>query len=183
MKASLKKGALLLSEPHLADVNFSRSAVLLVEHGPSGSIGFVLNQPLKIFLADFMDELPMQSSVYQGGPCERNSLHFIHTLGSVVTDSIEIIPGLYWGGDIGSLIDAYRSGYAKEADLKFFIGYSGWDAQQLDAEIDMRSWVIASTTAHEIMYSQPSQIWRQSLKNMGHKFAIMSNAPLDPSWN
>ena len=72
-------GMLLIAEPFLKDPNFTRSVVLLCEHKPEGSFGLVLNRKTKHTLEDLIPELVgMKNVVNDGGPVQRDTLHFIH---------------------------------------------------------------------------------------------------------
>lgn len=182
----LNKGKLLLSEPHLADANFIRSVILLVEHDENGSVGFVLNQPLNKTISEVMpDYTSIKNLLHHGGPCERNTLHFIHTAGNIVKDGSEVIKGLYWGGDHQQLLEGMLAGKIKENQVKFFVGYSGWGELQLQAEIDMNSWIIATPKLPQIFETDSKLLWKLILQGMGthSKYNIISNAPLDPNWN
>ena len=65
---------LLLAMPQLADPNFSRSVVLMIEHGPQGSFGLVINHPSPIKASELLESLEMQwggedaAVVWAGGP-------------------------------------------------------------------------------------------------------------------
>ena len=66
------KGDLLLSEPFLADTNFERSVVLICEHTDEGALGFVLNKPSLLTLADVVEEAAgFKQLLYTGGPCSK----------------------------------------------------------------------------------------------------------------
>ncbi len=93
------KGALLIAEPSIiGDASFNRSVVLLAEHNDEGSVGFILNKPLKHRLKDFVPEVNSNLRVYNGGPVEQDNLYFIHRVPELIPDSIEISNGIYWGG-------------------------------------------------------------------------------------
>jgi len=92
-----KKGRLLISEPAMDDSNFFRSVILLAVHNKIESVGFVLNQPTKIKVHHLIENFPKSSfPIYIGGPVEKNSLHYVHTLGEKIEGSQEILDGLFW---------------------------------------------------------------------------------------
>ena len=100
-----KKGRLLISEPTLTDPVFFKSVVLLTHHSDEESIGLVLNQPTKIHLNEILNNIPLSDfPVYIGGPVEKNSIHFIHTLGDLIPNTEKVIDGLYWGGDFDTVL-------------------------------------------------------------------------------
>jgi putative transcriptional regulator len=96
----IEKGLLLISDPSIiGDSTFNRSVILLTEHNGSGSVGFVLNKPTPHTLHELIDDIHADFVVYDGGPVEQDNLYFIHTLPQLITNSIEIADGIYWGGD------------------------------------------------------------------------------------
>ena len=74
---------------------------------------------------------------------ESDHLFYIHTLGRLVPGSIEIAEGLYIGGDIDVILSYIRSGNTVEGHIKFFLGYSGWEAGQLEEEIANIYWIVS----------------------------------------
>ncbi len=94
------KGDLLLSEPFLADTNFERSVVLICEHTDEGALGFVLNKPSQLTLADVVEEAAgFEPLVYTGGPVQQDTLHFVHRSSALREGSDDLGGALYWGGD------------------------------------------------------------------------------------
>ena len=74
-------GILLIADPFLKDPNFLRTVVLLCEHQTEGSFGFVLNRPIQNTLDELIPELEGHPiPVFDGGPVQKDSLHFLHQL-------------------------------------------------------------------------------------------------------
>ena len=179
-----EKGKILISEPFLNDPNFKRTIILLTEHGSEGSVGFILNKPTEIKLNDALENYAdFDSPIYYGGPVQLNTLQFIHKAGDIIEGSIEIVPGLYWGGSFESLREKIEIGMLKPDDFRFFIGYSGWDEGQLMEEMKINSWIVADTKIDDIFSDEPDNLWRDILKGMGKKFAILASFPENPSVN
>ena len=55
----------------------------------------------------------------------------------------EIYDDVFWGGDFDELKQMIRDGQVSGQDILFFVGYSGWGPQQLDEELNRKSWIIA----------------------------------------
>src|SRR6056300_1204169 len=141
--AKPKKGNLLIAEPAIiGDVSFNRSIVLLADHSHEGSIGFILNKPLEYNISDLIPEIEATFKVYNGGPVEQDNLYFIHKVPQLIPDSIEISLGIYWGGDFSVVAELIKDRTIKETDIKFFLGYSGWETDQLENELKANSWVV-----------------------------------------
>jgi len=178
------KGTLLLSEPFLSDPNFDRTVVLLCEHNDDGSFGFVLNKPSKVELSEIIEDVhQFDGTVYIGGPVQHNTLHYIHRFPGLVGGQ-EIQNGLYWGGDFTQLVQMIENKEISEHDIRFFIGYSGWEEGQLEEELDKKSWIVAELNNLDIVFeSNEVDMWKNILKGLGGKYSIYSNYPTDPRLN
>jgi putative transcriptional regulator len=177
------QGIILISEPSLRDFYFRQSVVLLAEHNDEGSFGIIVNKPIATRLNEVLKDFPeVDLPLYLGGPVKTDSLFFIHTKENI-SNSIKIMNGLYWGGEIEEIQDMLKMNYIKENEIRFFIGYSGWNPNQLDREISEKSWVLSHTSADEIINRQPEKLWPGYLKSMGSDYAIWANFPADPSFN
>jgi len=183
-KLKPEKGKLLLSEPFLPDPNFDRTVVLLCEHNEEGSFGFVLNKESEVSLNDIMEDIQgFDQSVYVGGPVQHNTLHYIHRFPSL-EGAIEIVNGLYWGGDFDQLVSLIDTHQVEQRDIRFFVGYSGWDKGQLEEELKLKSWIVANLNNPEIIFeSGQYDMWKRVLREMGGKFNVYSNYPSDPRLN
>jgi putative transcriptional regulator len=184
MSEKPEKGKILISEPFLNDPNFKRTIILLSEHGGEGSVGFVLNRPTEYKLNQVVEDFPeFNSVVYYGGPVQLNTLQFIYRGENVVEGSLEIMPGLYWGGSFDILRTLIEANAVQPEDFRFFIGYSGWDEGQIEDELELKSWIVADSSIENIFSDEPDKLWRETLKGMGKKFAILASFPDNPSVN
>ena len=130
-----KRGQFLVSEPNMQDLNFKRSVLLLTEHNHNESIAFIINQTTKLSVNDLIEDFPkFNAKVHIGGPVEKNTLHFIHSLGDKIDQSVAVSENLYWSGNFETLKTLIRNGEVKESEVKFFSGYSGWSPDQLEDE-------------------------------------------------
>ncbi len=177
-------GRFLISEPFMDDENFQRTVVLLVEHGPNGSLGFVLNRQLDNVLTDVIkDHRVGDNPIFLGGPVEQDTLHYVHRRGEDIADSREVIPGLFWGGDFETIREMLFSGELTGSDIRFFVGYSGWAAGQLHRELRRKSWIVAPEHAALIFQDDHDAMWQEILRSMGPKYQVLSNYPIDPKMN
>ncbi|WP_341215383.1 YqgE/AlgH family protein [uncultured Wocania sp.] len=180
-----KKGNLLIAEPAIiGDVSFNRSIVLLADHSHEGSIGFILNKPLEYTISDLVPEVEAEFKVYNGGPVEQDNLYFIHKVPDLIPESIEISLGIYWGGDFNKVAELIANGSIKESDIRFFLGYSGWETNQLDEELKANSWVVTSNIYKEyIIEKNYESFWKEKMLEFGGEYSIWSNAPENPNYN
>lgn len=179
------KGHLLVAEPSIiGDVAFNRSVVLLADHSEKGSVGFILNKILDFTLKDLIPELDSNFKIYNGGPVEQDNLYFIHKVPALIPDSIEIANGIYWGGDFDVVIDLISKGKITEKQIRFFLGYSGWEAEQLNEELNSHSWIITTNeNASEVMERPYSSFWKDKMMQLGGEYLLWSNAPENPTYN
>lgn len=179
------KGHLLVAEPSIiGDVAFNRSVVLLADHSEAGSVGFILNKALDLNLKDLIPELSSNFKIYNGGPVEQDNLYFIHKVPQLIPDSVEIANGIYWGGNFEAVIELISQDLISEKEIRFFLGYSGWDAKQLDEELTTHSWIITTNEDSKDIIERPySSFWKDKMVQLGGEYLLWSNAPANPSYN
>lgn len=179
-----KKGRILISEPFLMDNYFKRSIVLLTEHNEEGTIGFVLNKPIEVNVHEIIENFPeFDFTLSLGGPVNTNSLHFIHTLGDIIPNSVKVLRNIYWGGDFDVIEKLIKSGNINSEQIRFFLGYSGWHPEQLDNEISEEAWIVSELSPEEIMAPMNKLFWKRKLRGMGKKYEMWSNFPENPQMN
>lgn len=181
----LTKGKLLVAEPSIVgDIDFNRSVILLAEHNDKRSVGFILNKPLKESLKDLIPEVATDIPVYKGGPVECDILYFIHQVPELIPDSVEISSGIYWGGNFEVVLILLRDNKISQQEIRFFLGYSGWGAAQLDQELAANSWIIKDNT-HEraLIHKALPDFWRENMIALGGDYLLWSNAPENPAYN
>jgi len=181
----LKKGQLLIAEPSIiGDLSFNRSVILLADHNKEGSVGFILNKPLKYKLKDLLPEINSDFKIYNGGPVEQDNLYFIHNIPDLITNSIEISNGIFWGGDFELTKELINTGLIKKKNIRFFLGYTGWDSNQLEAEMEANSWILTKNIYENKILNKPSaHFWKERILDLGGEYLIWSNAPENPILN
>lgn len=179
-----QKGRILISEPFLMDNYFKRSIVFITEHNSEGTVGFVLNKPINMKVNEIMTDLPMVNTIVSlGGPVQTNTLHYIHTLGDIIPGSIKVLDNIYWGGEFDVIKRLLESGSLTSENIRFFLGYSGWQANQLEDELNDNAWVVADIHPDEVMSKMNKVYWNKTLNRLGKKFQMWSNFPENPQMN
>lgn len=180
-----KKGNLLIAEPSIiGDLSFNRSVILLADHTNEGSIGFILNKPLEYQLKDLIENTNSSFPVYNGGPVEQDNLYFIHKVPELIPGSIEISLGIFWGGNFEVVLGLLEEGKLNDTDIKFFLGYSGWEAKQLENEMESNVWLLVENEYKESLIEKScSSFWKEKMVELGGEYSIWSNAPENPSYN
>ncbi|MGV3640878.1 MAG: YqgE/AlgH family protein [Adhaeribacter sp.] len=180
----IRSGTILISEPYMGDPNFERTVVLVCRHDEEGSFGLVLNRKSNLKLSDVLDVFQqdgdMELSI--GGPMEYNTLHYIHQLDKL-QESIPLSQSVFWGGDYEQLKEFLSSGLISPDEIRFFLGYSGWSPGQLQEEIDNKIWIVNNTATDLLFDLNQDSLWREILKQMGGKYKVLANYPIDPSLN
>ncbi|MFL5731222.1 MAG: YqgE/AlgH family protein [Cytophagaceae bacterium] len=180
----VNKGDILISEPFLGDQNFERTVIVICENNEDGTLGFIFNKPSVLTLDAVMSEVnDFKEILYTGGPVAQDSLHFIYRNSEVVEGSVEIADRLFWGGNYEQLFELINTHQLNAENFRFFLGYSGWAAGQLDEELKNNSWIITSAKADDLFDIPAEDLWRELLKNMGGKYKMISNYPIDPRLN
>ncbi len=178
------KGRLLLSEPFMGDYYFGRAVILLAEHNPEGSFGLILNKPVSKMLNEVADDFPyLKTPLYLGGPVEPNRLFFIHTLGDQISDSVEVMKGLFWGGSMEDVAELSQLKKLTPENSRFFLGYAGWGDHQMEEELKRNSWAITIASAELIFSTKSDDLWKKLTRKLGSDYRLWDKFPVNPNLN
>ena len=181
-----RKGRILISEPFLQSLFFQRAVILLVEHNRNGSMGFVLNKRTNLIVNDFFPEMKFfpDIPIYLGGPVHSNHLFFIHALDDeIIPDGVKVIDNLRFDGNFEALKRYIMQGGPVEGKVKFFLGYSGWNENQLTDEIVHDSWLVGNSSIQNIMQTEVDSFWNNSVDSIGNQYKTWKNYPVNPEMN
>ena len=159
-KARLGKGAVLIARD-MEDPNFSSTVVLLCEFGLEGSYGLVLNRPSHMPLTEVFEEVPelelkrdQTRRIYIGGPVQPGDLQIIQ-IGQSVPGSIKLAEDVFLGGawtDLDSILSH------DPANIRLFLGYSGWGVGQLEEEVEAGAWEVWKVEVKKLLLA-PEEFW------------------------
>lgn len=176
-----KAGDLLLAEPLMSDITFQRSVVLLIEHSDHfGTMGFVTNRCSNYLLNDIVEgiECDEEIPVYIGGPVHRDHLYYIHTLGKLIPDSMDIGRGLYVSGEFKAILEYINSGMPIEGKIRFLLGYSGWEKGQLEQELKKFDWAVTKVNdAKRLLTLEEEEAWRAEVSELDERYLLWLNCP------
>ena len=142
-KSPLKSGSILISEPFSEDEYFSRSIVFICNQNEDGHFGFVLNNYIENEIGNFIEDFPsIKTKISIGGPVDISNLFYIHSLGEEIPNSLPISNGLFIGGDFDTIKRKLLIDTDKASEIRFFVGYSGWETGQLEGEIEDKAWIV-----------------------------------------
>lgn len=179
------RGKILISEPFLCDHTFGRSVILLVDHTKDGTMGLVLNKPLPLSLNDVLHDFHAVEHIpiYKGGPLSTDTLFYLHTLEGIA-DALPIRKGFYLNGDFEAIKHYILSGNPIKGKIRFFLGYSGWEYEQLIREIEENTWLVSKENTATLMNEAAGdELWKKALCKLGGKYELWSRFPQIPTLN
>jgi putative transcriptional regulator len=147
----LHQGLFIHSTPLLNDSIFEQTVILIAEYNEKGALGFIINKSFGRTLnelEEFKHSHPFP--IYTGGPVDHEHLYFVHQRTDVIADGTLINDGIYFGGNFQQVLEAINNRTLTTADVKIFIGYCGWDAGELEAEIEEGSWRVEKGMKEEV---------------------------------
>lgn len=185
--AAPTKGRLLLATPPLEDPNFDRTVVYMLEHHEEGAVGVVLNRPTAEALGDPLDRWEdlqaTPTAVFSGGPVEPDALIALARSDAPLTETTEElapIAGVVASADLSAdpalVADRVRQ-------VRVFRGYAGWDAGQLEFEIESGAWLVLDAQPDDVFGDRPDGLWRTVLQRQGGRLAWLATAPDDLTLN
>jgi len=171
----------LIAMPNLLDPSFFHSVTYICEHNEHGAMGVIINQPLELTMGELMEQmgekapahLRNKKTIYQGGPVNVERGFVLHRpLGQwastlPVTDEI----GLTSSNDIISAMaeNSSDSPHEKTAPKDYLItlGYAGWSAGQLEAEVLENSWLSCEASPEILFNTEPDLRWEAAASLLG----------------
>jgi putative transcriptional regulator len=183
MDYSTEPGTVIAAAPDLRDPNFMHTVVLMCQHTGEGAYGLVINRPAMLTVDVLLPEHPILANekirVFTGGPVGLNTLQFLHSVPESIPGGLDLGHGLWLGGELDALA-SFVSEHAPDADrhVRMILGYSGWGAGQLEAELATGSWIPApldrawvfDTSARSVVAPRVSRICRPT--SAGTEFRI-----------
>ena len=178
-------GSLLIAAPTMADPNFARTIVLLLDTSDSGALGVVLNRPTQLEVVDVLEPWAALGAgpgvLFQGGPVETDSALAVAT---VADDDDPVGWRRVFGStglvDLDAPVEIMSSAVSA---LRIFAGYAGWGAGQLEAEIEEGAWYVVPAEERDPFLDDPEQLWARVLRRQGGQLAMLATMPLEPGLN
>ena len=97
---------------------------------------------------------------------------------------MSICKNLNWGGDFDEIVKLINDDKISKEDIKFFLGYSGWNPNQLKNEMKDKNWEIFKNIDQDLVLSNETEgIWKNYLNSIGGEYLIWSNSPENPNHN
>jgi len=155
-------GALLVAREGLPDPRFHQAVVLLLEHGPQGTAGLIINRPTRLGLAEALPGLQAVAAVvdplFYGGPvAPRVFIVLVNTAESPPEPSQKLLDAVYLTGP-EPLADWLGTERPRSA-YRVFAGYAGWAPEQLASELLRGDWQIVKATEQLVFGADPGGMW------------------------
>ena len=161
---------LLVSMPQMNDANFVKTVVLLAEYGAHGAFGLVLNrrmdEPAKaIITADEPLDIHPKMHLYTGGPVEPTRAWILTGHEDLDPEALEVMPGVYLSASATLVRRTLES--APDQLVRMVVGYAGWAAGQLDAELAQGGWLLAPVEPDLIFETTAETMWEAAIRRLG----------------
>jgi putative transcriptional regulator len=179
-----RKGRLLVAAPALADPNFQRAVVLLLDHSPEGALGLVLNRPTPLVAREALpgrlgEALPEDEHIFQGGPVQPEA---VIVLADFSDPTLAATMAFGTVGIVDPEADVERLDGLVRA-IRAFGGYAGWAGGQLEQEMAEEAWIDAAPSPDDVFTQDHEGLWRRVLERKGGSWRLIARMPEDPSLN
>jgi putative transcriptional regulator len=176
------RGHFLLAAESLVDPNFARSVVLLVKHDAEGALGLIVNRPTDYTVAQACEDVEaaegVDEMIFSGGPCP-GPMMALHER-SELDDGELVIEGVHFTAS-RPVLEQLMSEPA--GPRRFFAGYAGWGAEQLEGELAEEAWVVLPATPSDVFSDDP-QLWNRLMGRANLlKYVRPERIPDDPRVN
>ena len=173
-------GSLLVAHPNMLDPNFRRAVLFLSAHDPEeGAMGVIINRPLEKQISDLVNETPPEGladvPVFLGGPVGTDQV-MLATFEWEKGEGLKINSGAALADQSLIASRATKSIYA-------FLGYAGWGAGQLEAEMKQNAWVLQKPSRSMLKRERLPKLWFDIMNKLGPWYKMLAAAPDDPSLN
>lgn len=162
--ARLRPGLFLYAAPGIADSRFAEAVVLLVEHGPEGSMGLVVNRPTEMPLREALPAVAEAKGsplrIHWGGPVKPEAILALVRASRPSAGVKTVLEEVHLTGDLAD-VRAALPGPDAAGRLRVYTGYTGWTPGQLATEVRAGVWVMDRADAASVFAPDPSPLWER----------------------
>ncbi|MGV6887651.1 YqgE/AlgH family protein [Rhodophyticola sp. SM2404] len=176
-------GKLLIAMPSMGDPRFAASVIYILAHNEDGTMGLVVNKPLsEVSFSDILGQLNISCAnpvddmgIFYGGPVEPGRGFVLHSgeyrrlQGAADRDkgggSIEVNEQFSMTSTVDVLEDIALGTGPKQALV--MLGYSGWGAGQLEAELAQNAWLTCDATPELVFGTAQEVKWQAAVESFG----------------
>ncbi|MDP2158328.1 MAG: YqgE/AlgH family protein [Nitrospirota bacterium] len=173
MKMESLSGNFLVASPGLDDMNFGQTVVLVCDHTEDGAFGLVVNKVImesfQALLLNFNIEAGLVDlPVYYGGPVRPEQGYIVYSPFRKKYGNLKIRRTIGVSSSRELLQDIVL-GKGPEHYL-FALGYSGWNANQLEGELMTDGWLVTPVDSDILFNVKPAERWRSAARLIGVDF-------------
>jgi putative transcriptional regulator len=161
-------GQLLVATPEMLDPRFAQAVIYMVRHGADGAMGLVINRPLaKGPIRDLLKGFGIDSDatgeiiIHYGGPVNPNAGYVLHSDDVMLDDSQKVGNGIALNAN-AHMIDAIGRGKGPR-DALVILGYAGWAAGQLEAELEAGAWHVIPGDRDIVFGKDSDKKWHKAM--------------------
>ena len=161
-EATPRSAIILTARDALPDPNFENSIVLVTNNVARAPFGIILNRPTRVTLGQLFPDIAnmrlRDERVYFGGPVEIGVLSFLVRSPTPPEHAVNIIADVYLSRDRDLLRTLLAHGATRDT-VRVFIGYAGWEPDQLENEVARGDWKGTPASADTIFAPGPEHPW------------------------
>jgi putative transcriptional regulator len=178
-REKLAKGKFLVASRQLNDPNFSETVVLLIEYGPEGAMGLVINRPSNVPLSTvFPDEKALKQrkdTVFVGGPVAIHQMLMLIRSNQIPEASTPVIDNVYMSAS-WKVLEGILKKESAEQQFRLYAGYAGWAPSQLDFERTRGDWYVLKADADSIFTLDPKALWQDLIRRATIKWVHLEQS-------
>ena len=186
-KVAVDRGVFLVATTHLNSRTFSRTVILVVEHGGQGSVGIIINRPSDVSLTRLVPKAKELGStddvVHFGGPVSPDAMVLLlHVRPPLAPEqAVHVFDDIYLSSS-SSVLERLLRRDDSEDMFHAYVGYAGWAPGQLTYEIKRGDWFVVPGDAEKIFSADPESMWPQMIKALSGQW-VMRCAGIEPASN
>jgi putative transcriptional regulator len=181
MAATFLSNQFLIAMPGMADPNFAQSVTLVCEHNAQGALGIVINRPLPMTFGEVFKQLGLDAAhskvasdpVLAGGPVQTDRGFVLHTPGPLWDSTLPVSDWLHLTTS-RDILDALARGEGPPSAL-IALGYAGWDAGQLEAEVAQNAWLTVAAHDRLVFETALDDRWEAACQLLGVNLLHLSS--------
>jgi putative transcriptional regulator len=174
------EGQMLLAMPAMTDPRFERSVIYMCAHNEDGAMGLVINKTLdSIDFRELLGQLDIAAGadmrnldVHFGGPVENQRGFVLHSTDYNHPETVVMDDRVGLTATLEILHDLAQGDGPEQAILA--LGYAGWGAGQLEAEIHQNAWLSVPYDLALMFDVADGDKWERAFNSIGVDLSVLS---------
>lgn len=175
------RGKLLISMPQMYDTRFERAVILVCAHDHNGAMGLVINhQKPNIAIDELCDQMDFDwqegdtvFDIFNGGPVDSSRGFILHSPDFRMAETVEVSDRFAVTGTAEALRLIVK-GDAVPRHILFALGYTGWNAGQLETELAQNAWLVTKATPKLVFDTASAHVWTRAIESLGIQPSMLS---------